>query len=101
QRPAFDAAISTDVPAALASTINELKKSAGADKPSPATRAASGMVLEEILPVVPEMIGGSADLTGSNNTKTKTGGILDRDNYAGRYIHYGIREHGMAAAMNG
>ena len=101
QRPAFDAAISTDVPTALASTINELKKSASADKPSPATRAASGMVLEEILPVVPEMIGGSADLTGSNNTKTKTGGILDRNNYAGRYIHYGIREHGMAAAMNG
>ncbi|VAW07145.1 Transketolase, partial [hydrothermal vent metagenome] len=51
--------------------------------------------------VIDETIGGSADLTGSNNTKTKGLDILDADNYAGRYIHYGIREHGMAAAMNG
>jgi transketolase len=50
---------------------------------------------------MPEMIGGSADLTGSNNTKTKTLTVVARDNYAGRYIHYGVREHVMAAAMNG
>ncbi|MEM6902951.1 MAG: transketolase, partial [Pseudomonadota bacterium] len=98
---AFETAVAGALPAALAAKIVEIKNKAIDEKPSPATRAASGQVLEEILPLVPEMVGGSADLTGSNNTKTKDGGILSRDNYAGRYIHYGIREHGMAAAMNG
>ena len=59
------------------------------------------MVLEVVNAVVPETLGGSADLTGSNNTLTKGLGVFDADNRAGRYIHYGIREHGMAAAMNG
>ena len=72
-----------------------------ADAPNWATRKASQEVLEAVTPAVPEMLGGSADLTGSNNTKTKVENILDRDNYGGRYIHYGVREHGMAAAMNG
>ncbi|MCC6477881.1 MAG: transketolase, partial [Sphingomonadaceae bacterium] len=66
-----------------------------------ATRKASEMVLEALTAAIPELVGGSADLTGSNNTKTRSTGPLTRDNYAGRYIYYGIREFGMAAAMNG
>ena len=66
-----------------------------------ATRKASEMALEAINPVVTTTIGGSADLTGSNNTKTKALEALTAENYAGRYIYYGIREFGMAAAMNG
>ncbi|MEQ1549664.1 transketolase [Sphingorhabdus sp.] len=66
-----------------------------------ATRKASEMALEALTAAVPELVGGSADLTGSNNTKTKSTGPLTRDDYAGRYIYYGIREFGMAAAMNG
>ena len=66
-----------------------------------ATRKASEMALEAINAAIPATIGGSADLTGSNNTKTKNIEPLTPDNYAGRYIYYGIREFGMAAAMNG
>ena len=66
-----------------------------------ATRKASEMALEAINAALPSTIGGSADLTGSNNTKTKALEPLTADNYAGRYIYYGIREFGMAAAMNG
>jgi transketolase len=66
-----------------------------------ATRKASEIALEVLTPLVPEMVGGSADLTGSNNTKTKATTPLTRDDYAGRYVYYGIREFGMAAAMNG
>ena len=72
-----------------------------ADLKPVATRKASEMALEAINAAIPATIGGSADLTGSNNTKTKALEPLTRDNYAGRYIHYGIREFGMAAAMNG
>ena len=70
----------------------------GEDK---ATRQWSGAVLEELTKAIPEMVGGSADLSGSNNTKTKATEPLTPDNWGGRYIHYGVREHGMAAAMNG
>ncbi|MFQ3596550.1 MAG: transketolase, partial [Sphingomonadaceae bacterium] len=66
-----------------------------------ATRSASEKVLEKVNAALPETIGGSADLTGSNNTRTKGLPLLTRENYGGRYIHYGIREFGMAAAMNG
>ena len=66
-----------------------------------ATRKASEMALEAINAAIPATIGGSADLTGSNNTKTRALEPLTADNYAGRYIYYGIREFGMAAAMNG
>ena len=66
-----------------------------------ATRKASELVLEVLTAAVPEMVGGSADLTGSNNTKTKSTGPLSADDYAGRYVYYGIREFGMATAMNG
>ena len=66
-----------------------------------ATRRASELALEVLTPLLPEMIGGSADLTGSNNTKTPATPPLTADNYGGRYVYYGIREFGMAAAMNG
>jgi transketolase len=72
-----------------------------ADLKPVATRKASEMALEAINAAIPSTIGGSADLTGSNNTKTKALQVLDADNYGGRYIYYGIREFGMAAAMNG
>jgi transketolase len=58
-------------------------------------------VLDQIFPAIPEMVGGSADLTGSNNTYVKGTPAFDAPDYAGRYVHYGVREHGMAAAMNG
>jgi transketolase len=66
-----------------------------------ATRKASELALEAINPALPETIGGSADLTGSNNTKTKAQKPLTKEDYSGRYLYYGIREFGMAAAMNG
>jgi transketolase len=69
--------------------------------PKVATRKSSEMALEVLTSFLPEMLGGSADLTGSNNTKTKATGPFTGDNYAGRYVYYGIREFGMAAAMNG
>lgn len=72
------------------------------EAPAPvATRKASQNVLEAINPLLPETIGGSADLTGSNNTLTKDLGIISRDDFSGRYVYYGVREFGMAAAMNG
>lgn len=66
-----------------------------------ATRAASGMVLEQLIDRLPNLIGGSADLSGSNKTRPKHIDSIQRDNYKGRYIHYGVREHGMGAIMNG
>jgi transketolase len=72
-----------------------------ATQPKVATRKSSEMALEVLTAAIPEMLGGSADLTGSNNTKTKATGPLTAENYAGRYVSYGIREFGMAAAMNG
>lgn len=70
-------------------------------KDAQATRAASGKVLNAIAPKIPELIGGSADLTGSNNTEIKGAGVFNATNHAGRNFHFGIREHGMGAAMNG
>ena len=85
----------------LSSTIRALKKTISEEQPKVATRKASEMALTAINPVMTETLGGSADLTGSNNTVTPDLGIFGPDNRKGRYVHYGIREHGMAAAMNG
>ncbi len=101
EKAAFEAALVGEVGKPLGDAIRTLKKSL-IDKPQAvATRKASEIALEEVNRAVPETIGGSADLTGSNNTKTKGLELLTADNYAGRYVHYGVREHGMAAAMNG
>ena len=90
-----------EAPKKLAGVIRALKKQISEGQPKVATRKSSEMVLEVVNPVMPENIGGSADLTGSNNTLTADLGIFSPDNRKGRYVHYGIREHGMAAAMNG
>ena len=97
----FDRVMSGELPANFAETINKLKSAIAAEAPKIATRVSSQRVIETLVPVMPELVGGSADLTGSNNTKAKTAGPVKPGNYAGNYIYYGIREHGMAAAMNG
>jgi transketolase len=70
-------------------------------KPIMATRQCSSLVIETLTKNLPELIGGSADLSGSNNTKTENSKIISSKNFNGNYIHYGVREHGMAASMNG
>jgi transketolase len=100
-RDQFRAALSGDIPNALAPAIASLKAKIVTEKPAVASRKASEMTLEAITPVVPITIGGSADLTGSNLTKMKNDPVIGPGQYAGRFIHYGVREHGMAAMMNG
>jgi transketolase len=97
----FRRAFAGEMPKRLSATIRALKKQVSTSRPKVATRKASEMALEVINPILPETIGGSADLTGSNNTKTADLGIFEPENRKGRYVYYGIREHGMAAAMNG
>ncbi len=70
-------------------------------KPSMATRQCSSAVIESISSILPQLVGGSADLSGSNNTKTNNSKVINSKNFDGNYIHYGVREHGMAAIMNG
>lgn len=94
-------AINGDISENLDKEIDELKKKFSLENPKLATRQSSQQVLEIINPIIEEMIGGSADLTPSNNTKTKTLNPISKNNFKGRFIHYGIREHAMAAAMNG
>jgi len=81
--------------------INSEKKKFFKEKPIKATRECSSMTIEAVTKILPEIIGGSADLSGSNNTKTKNSKVISSKDFNGNYIHYGIREHGMAAAMNG
>ncbi|MEZ5894871.1 MAG: transketolase [Parvularculaceae bacterium] len=97
----FDAALAGDVAGAVDAAIADYKKRLVSEPPRIATRKASEMALEVINDAAPSTIGGSADLTGSNNTKTKSLGALTAGDYAGRYLYYGVREFGMAAAMNG
>jgi transketolase len=97
----FNRAYELEAPRKLSATIRALKKQISDEAPKLATRKSSEMVLELVNPIMPETVGGSADLTGSNNTKTGDLGDFGPENRKGRYLHYGIREHGMAAAMNG
>ena len=85
----------------LAAAVASLKEKLAAAPKDMATRSASEFALDALVPAIPEMIGGSADLTGSNNTRPKGMAVLSAADPAGRFIHYGVREHGMAAAMNG
>ena len=85
----------------LAAAVRAAKEKLAATPKETATRAASETALETLTVAVPEMIGGSADLTGSNNTRPKGMAVLSAADYSGRFIHYGVREHGMASAMNG
>jgi len=100
-RAEFDRRQKGDIPAVVDETIVAFKAKVAAEKPAWATRKSSQEVLEVINPVLPDTIGGSADLTGSNNTNTASLKPLTAADPAGRYIYYGIREHAMAAAMNG
>jgi transketolase len=100
-RAEFDRRIKGDIPAAVGEAIDAFKAKVAAEKPSWATRKSSQEVLEVINPVLPDTVGGSADLTGSNNTKTASLKANTPADGAGRYVYYGIREHAMAAAMNG
>ncbi len=93
--------VSGDIASELAGTVTRIKSKFAADKPKLATRQSSQATLEELAPALPSLIGGSADLTGSNGTKTKAMKPVTSDDFSGSYIHYGVREHGMAAAMNG
>ncbi|QFT60211.1 Transketolase 1 [Sulfitobacter sp. THAF37] len=101
KRETFNRALALDPPKKLSATIKAFKKQMSESAPKLATRASSEKVLEVVNPIMAETVGGSADLTGSNNTKTGDLGVFDVDNRAGRYVYWGIREHGMAAAMNG
>jgi transketolase len=101
KRAEFERRLKGQLPENFSRLLQAYKQELAKSKPSLATRAASQNALEVINPALPELIGGSADLTGSNNTKTKSLEPFTADNPKGRYIYYGIREHAMAAAMNG
>ena len=100
-RAAFQRAQDGALPADFDDTVATLKARLADQRPGWATRRASQEVLDAYTAAIPEMIGGSADLTGSNNTKAKGMAVIAAGDFGGRYIHYGVREHGMAAAMNG
>ena len=101
KRETFNRAYALETPKKLSAVIKAFKKQMSESAPKIATRASSEKVLEVINPIMPETVGGSADLTGSNNTKTADLGVFDVDSRGGRYVYWGVREHGMAAAMNG
>ncbi len=97
----FTRAMKGDLPAGAFDKLNAKIAELVETRPAQATRQSSGAALDELFAAVPELIGGSADLTGSNNTFVKGTPILDAPTYEGRYVNWGIREFGMAAAMNG
>ena len=102
RRAEFERRLRGELPTAhLAAAVRAAKEKLAATPKETATRAASETALETLTVAVPEMIGGSADLTGSNNTRPKGMAVLSAADYSGRFIHYGVREHGMASAMNG
>ncbi len=101
QRAEFERAIDGKLPDTWNDAIAAMKQQIADSKPKLATRASSQKVLETLVPTTPELIGGSADLTGSNLTQVKGQPAIGPGNFDGRYIHYGVREHGMAAAANG
>jgi transketolase len=101
RRTEFRRMLSGALPKGLDETIAAFKARLIADKPTVATRVASQNALDVIAAAVPELIGGSADLTGSNNTKAKSQSPFTASQHDGRYMYWGVREHAMAAAMNG
>jgi transketolase len=101
KRAEFERGQRGELPGAFDAAIKDYIASLIAKPANVATRKASEMALDVINAAVPETIGGSADLTGSNNTKSKGQGVVKPGDFSGSFIHYGIREHGMAAAMNG
>ncbi len=100
-RAVFERAMAGDLPADAFERLDRHIAECAATKPAAATRQHSGAALEALFSAIPEMVGGSADLTGSNNTFVSNTQTFDAPDYAGRYVNYGVREFGMAAAMNG
>jgi transketolase len=100
-RNRFERVNAGTLPSALNEAVDAYKKHLAEEKPKWATRKSSEEVLKALVPHVPEMIGGSADLTGSNNTKTPEQAPISAQDFSGGFVHWGVREHGMAAAMNG
>ncbi len=101
QRAVFERQMAGKLPEGWQDALAAFKAEIAAEAPSVATRVSSQKTLDVLAAAIPEMIGGSADLTGSNNTKANSQGVVTPDDFSGSYIHYGVREHGMAAAMNG
>jgi transketolase len=101
KRADFERGIKGELAAGWREAAAAFKAKAAAEKPNWASRKASQEALEVLTKSIPEIVGGSADLTGSNLTQTKSTKPITAEDATGRYIHYGIREHGMAAAMNG
>ena len=101
KKEAFLAALSGDISDAAATAVQKMKTELAANPQKVASRVASQKTIEALVAETQLLFGGSADLTGSNNTKAADQDIFSRQNPAGHYIHYGVREHGMAAAMNG
>jgi transketolase len=101
QRTDFERAMAGKLPDNWHEAVAALKQDIADNRPKIATRQSSQKALEALVPATPDMVGGSADLTGSNLTLVKGMGFISPGNYAGRYIHYGIREFGMAACANG
>ena len=100
-RKSFEQVLSGGLPGDTAAVVNAHKRQLSADAPKWATRKASQEALEVLTELIPAMVGGSADLTGSNNTKTAATEPVSASDFSGRYIYYGVREHAMAAVMNG
>ncbi|MGH7152957.1 MAG: transketolase [Acetobacteraceae bacterium] len=100
-RPEFERVTAGRLPDTWHEAVAALKQEIAEQKPKLATRAASQKTLDALVPATPELVGGAADLTPSTLTYVKSMGTVTPGNYTGRYVHYGIREHGMAAASNG
>ncbi len=101
QRAEFERVTSGRLPDDWRAGLDAWKQALSTEKPKLATRQSSQKALEALIPAIPELVGGSADLTGSNLTHVKAMGTLSPDNWGGRHIHFGVREHAMGAAMNG
>ncbi len=100
-RDDFERRLAGVLPAGWRQALSDFKEASLAERPTIATRVSSQRVLDVLAAQIPELVGGSADLTGSNNTRAAKQAVVKRSDYGGSYIHYGVREHAMAAAMNG
>ena len=97
----YERLIKGELPGILEKVLGDEKLKFFQTKPKMATRQCSSSVISSLSDILPELIGGSADLSGSNNTKTDNSKVINSKNFSGNYIHYGVREHAMAGVMNG